>query len=80
MTTIFAQRKHGEKLGKNPTISYLFIATVIKYSSLKMKTKRGCAETGSGPKAALYPTLAISLILLTESLDQKHVTVLLTFL
>jgi len=47
--------ENGEKFGKNPTISYLLIAVVIKYSLLKMAAKKGRAGNGSGPKAAVYP-------------------------
>jgi len=47
-------RKNGKKLRKNPTISYLFIVVVIKYSLLKMATKKGGVAEPSGPKVAVY--------------------------
>jgi len=50
----FSLRENAENLGKNPSISYLFIAIAIKYSLLKMATKKGRGGTASGPKAAFY--------------------------
>jgi len=40
-------RENVENLRKNPSISYLFIVVVIKYSLLKMATKKGHAGSGS---------------------------------
>jgi len=50
----YAMHEKGKKLGKNPTISNLFIVVVIKYSLLKIAAKKGRGRTGSGPKAAVY--------------------------
>jgi len=68
LDTSVSATENAENLGKNPIISYLFIAVVIIYSLLKMAAKKGeCRKrkwSKSGSLSLLSMLLSIIWLLL----------------